>query len=137
MLGMRQKRRLVVDDPPVDSVFRSSGAEMRMPAPIFDATEEQRGAVGKPRRTRIEDTVDRIGPVRGRQNGIGFMPMKKRFVAALHEGRPSFVSTDPSASRRSAKRISQSAKRKESVDSAPWFSFTRSTWSPSRQPPVV
>ena len=27
--------------------------------------------------------------------------------------------------------------RNESVDSAPWFSFTRSGWSPSLHPPVV
>ena len=41
------------------------------------------------------------------------------------------------AARRSAARISASAVRNESVDSAPWFSFRRSAWIPSRQPPVL
>src|SRR5436305_8473820 len=36
----------------------------------------------------------------------------------------------------SSERISTSAIRNAKVDSAPWFSFTRSGCSPSRQPPV-
>ena len=36
-----------------------------------------------------------------------------------------------------ARRISASESRKASVDSAPWFWFTRSTCNASRQPPVV
>jgi hypothetical protein len=51
-----------------------------MSAPIFDAAQQQRRAVGQARRAGIEDGVRRIGPVRGRQNRILRVPVEERLV---------------------------------------------------------
>ena len=92
----------------------------------------------EPRRARVEDGVRRIGPVRRGQDRVLGVAVEEDLVAAARRHvRYSRAARGDALPARSAERISSSASRKDSVDSAPWFSFTRSAWSPSRQPPVA
>ncbi len=68
---------------------------------------------------------------RGHLRGVR---MPSRLVrAVIHYA---FWATKRSAGKSPRFCISSNASRNESVDSAPWFSLTRSACSPSRQPPV-
>ena len=83
VLRIGSKRRLRVDDPAVDAVGRSRGAEVRVAAAILDPAEQQRRAVGEPRRAGVEDGVRRIRPVRRRQDRVVRVAVEERLVAAL------------------------------------------------------
>src|ERR1039458_2986128 len=68
--GFCGERRRRVDAPSIDSVRGPSHSQMRQPAPVFYAAQKQSIAVGQPHRARIENAVDRIGPVIPAQNWI-------------------------------------------------------------------
>ena len=70
MLGIGQQGGLRIDPPAVPAVGGAGRAEMGLPAAILDAAQQQRRAVGQPRRAGIEHAVDRIGPIGGGQDGI-------------------------------------------------------------------
>src|SRR5260370_11177718 len=144
---MGQECRAIVDDPSVETVLRARRAQVRMAAPILDSAKEERGAVLEPRSRRIEDRVRWIGPLRCGENWVARVPAKECLVAhSRHWMTPRdspvpFDSTgfrDKRVSRLtlSADRMSKSESKKDSVDSPPWFSFTRSECKPSRHPPV-
>src|SRR2546428_10383431 len=116
---------------------------MREPTAIFHATKEKSGAVGQQRSARIKNAVHGIRPIFSGKDRIAGMPMKQRLVLIHDPSVGTFFSknahrellsvTSPSSSLR----ISRSAIKKDSVDSAPWFSLARSGCKPSRHPPVV
>src|SRR5207302_1251283 len=76
----RAEGRLRIDLPAVDAVRGARRAQVRVPASILHATEQQRRAVSEARRGGIEDRVRWIGPICGRENRISIVTMKKRFV---------------------------------------------------------
>src|ERR1051326_4732308 len=114
---------------------------MGQPTAIFHAAEQQRRAIRQQRCARVEDAVDGIRPVLTRQNRVCGMAMKYWLEECAQQAgllfygyghkRISFSSGHGRA------RISRSAIKNDSVDSAPWFSFARSGCRPSRQPPVA
>src|SRR5580658_5465753 len=133
-LRVGAKRGLGIDHPAGHAVLGSRGAQVRMPAAIFDAAEEQRRAVREPGRARVEYGMDRVGPIGRRQNGIGGVPAEELIVTlfrrhalptppmfmrggALGLGRGLLLSLTTAG--RSTARISSRASRYESVDSAP------------------
>ena len=65
----REEERLRIDDPAVDAVGRTRGREMRDAPEILDAGQHD-GGVAELRRRRVEDDVDWIRPVGGRQDRV-------------------------------------------------------------------
>src|SRR6185503_14565800 len=134
--------RLGVDSPSIDTTGRSRGAEMRYASAILDATQEQRVSIRKSHSPRVEDAVDGIRPMLAAEDRIltatneerhFIMPLlcrRLRSFAILKCGRSSsgiqwetLISWYVSFALGSVDAcISSSAIRKESVDSAPWFS---------------
>jgi len=123
-----------------------TGIYLSVSAAILDPAEQERRAVRKESRAGVEHRVHRIGPVRRGENGVRVVSLEESLVnrkvchyAWLTATAPSIVSSTvfcAAFQRTSSARISTSASRKESVDSAPSFSLMRSAWSASRQPPV-
>ena len=64
-LWVRHQSRLRVDLPVADPIRGAGGAEMGESAPIFDATQKKRGAVGEQHRTRVENAIYEVRPFRG------------------------------------------------------------------------
>ncbi len=145
---IRQQRWLGIDAPSVDSIGGTRGAQMRQAAPVFHAAKQQRISVWQPYSPGVEDAVDRIGPVVPAQDRIAGIA-REQGMSAHGSGFRLFQSdsTPVQSSRRSdwiqketliswcmfvcawslwLACISSRAIRNESVDSAPWFSFTRS-----------
>src|ERR1043166_1592577 len=80
LLGIRQKRWLTIDLPFVDAIHRTGHAQVRKAPTIFNTTEQERRTIWQKCRAGVEHAVDRIGPILSRQNGIGSMPVKERFM---------------------------------------------------------
>src|SRR5260370_32664171 len=116
---------------------------MREPAAIFHATKEKSRAVGQQRSARIKNAVHGIRPIFCGKDRIVWMPVKWRLVFIHGRTVETFFSKNAHrellsvTSASSSLRISSSAIKKDSVDSAPWFSLARSGCKPSRHPPVV
>src|SRR6266700_891443 len=114
---------------------------MRQPTTIFNAAKQQGRPICEQGRAGIEHAVNGIRPILACEDWVGTMAMQQwleRSAEKIHllfhgygHERVSFGSDSGS------ERISRSAIRKDSVDSAPWFSLARSGCRPSRQPPVT
>ena len=119
VLRIREQRRHGIDDPAVHAIRRACRAQMRVPATILDAAEQQRCTVRESRRTGIEHGVDCVRPVACGEDRIAFVPVKQRGIscgtAHVSTGDCGRVETRASC----AARISRSACRNEIVDSAP------------------
>ena len=72
----RSEQRLRVDRPAVDAVGGARDGEVRDPAQVLDAREEDGLAVDD-RRRRVEDGVDRIRPVGRGQDRVAGMPAEE------------------------------------------------------------
>jgi len=69
---------LSIDTPAIDSIRRTRSAKMRQSPPVFHAAKQQGISVGQPCRARIEDTVDRVGPILPAEDRIRRMTYKQR-----------------------------------------------------------
>src|SRR5579859_3529789 len=139
-LGFGTKCRSWVDHPAVDSVPRSRGAQVGVTAAIFDPAQEEGRVVLQQRRPGVEDRVRRIRPVLRGEDRIARMALEQGGVSVVvahcivsfafraaaagsARGRTFALGTVRAAGfferRRLAARISATARRKESVDSAP------------------
>jgi hypothetical protein len=54
---------LRIDSPSINPIGGTRGAKVRQPGPVFNAAQKQGISVRKPYRSRIEDTINCIGPV--------------------------------------------------------------------------
>src|ERR1044071_3702002 len=98
-----------------------------MPPAIFDATQQQRRTVVQPRRAGIEHGVRGIRPITRAQDRVRRMAVEQLGVAVVlaHDKRPVPIGRRI-APMRSDELSSNSARRNDNVDSAPWFLLMRS-----------
>jgi hypothetical protein len=73
MLRVGHECGFAVDLPSVDTIAGTSGAEVGQTAAVFDATQEQSGAIGQECGTGVEDAVDGIRPVLSGEDGVAGM----------------------------------------------------------------
>src|SRR5215207_1574824 len=71
--------------PVVDTVVGTRDGEMRVTAAIFDAAQQERGAVSQARRASVENTIDGIGPIAGAQDRIRLVAAKKFGMLIVHQ----------------------------------------------------
>jgi len=61
---------LRINDPAVNAVGRTSGAEVGDPASVLHSTKQKGGSISQSRCTGVEDGVNGIRPISGGKNGI-------------------------------------------------------------------
>ena len=109
--------RFAINLPSIHAVYRARGAKMRQSAPVFDATQQQRGSILQQGRARIEHAVDGIRPMLTGQDRVAGMPQKQwRVVIAFDIRKRCFGSSHESSSAFSdfcRERISNSAIRND------------------------
>src|SRR5256885_15824119 len=101
---------------------------MGVTAAILDAAQQQRRTVVQPRRARIENGVRGIRPITRAQDWIRRMAAEQlRVASVLAHDRSGPPIGRRIAPMRSDELSSNSARRNDNVDSAPWFLLIRST----------
>ena len=83
VLRVREQRRLFVDHPAIDAVDRARRAQVRVTAPILDATQEQRRTIAQERGARVEHGVRGVRPVGRAQDRVRGMSVKQGFVLGV------------------------------------------------------
>ena len=96
--GSGKERRLFIDVPLIDAVYRARCAQVRVAAAIFHAAQQKSGAVGQKCSARIEDGVDRVGPILCSQDRIGSVAAKQQLVLDHHLSQGQFDSEYQSVS---------------------------------------
>src|SRR6266436_102174 len=125
VLRVGHQSGLTIDLPSIDAVARARGAEMRQATTIFHAAQQQGRTVSEQRCSGIEHTIDRVGPIFARQDRICRMAKKQWLEACAQQAHLLFSGYSHErisfCSGSCSERISTSAMRNDSVDSAPWF----------------
>src|ERR1035437_8189860 len=132
-IRFRHQRGRRINLPSVYAIGRTGCTKMRETSSVFDTAKQQGRSILEQRCACIENAVDRVWPVSARQDRVRGMAMKQRFVMILtcvhwiSDGLRKLLKPEPTStsclvigmSASSRRRISKSAIRNESVDSAP------------------
>lgn len=70
------------------AIERARRAQVRMPAPVIDATQQTSGTVRQPGRASVEHGIDWIMPISSGQDGARAMTAKDFVVVVAHRGDP-------------------------------------------------